>query len=203
MRLIYVAALVLGGSFVVALAALACAEPSIDIVQTQFAETRATSDAATSVAQATLEASGGIDVGSLSGQMRATFAAEATVTAVAKEAGIVDVATAVLAAEVPPGDPLTGNVEVEIQTGGKMVPDVIKVSVGTTVTWVNVDKWAHNVVVTNADAPEQFQSENLAWPFGGKDPVKFEYTFGKAGKYEYGSRWQGERTNAVVWVVEQ
>lgn len=202
MRLTVIVASILIGSFVIAIAAMACAEPSIDIVRTQFAETRATADVATRVAQETIEAAGGVDLSSLSGQIRATFSAGATATAQAEAAGI-GIPTATAVAELPPGDPLSGNAEVHIGNAGEMDPKVLKITVGTTVTWLNTDRFAHSVVVTNEDAPERFQSENLAWPFGSKEVTKFSFTFTKSGKYEYGSRWGGDRSNAVVWVVEK
>ena len=202
MRLIVAAALILGSSFVIAATSMACADSSIDIVQTQFAVTRATADAATRVAQETITAAGGVDLSSLSGRIRATSAAGATATVEALAAGI-GIPTATAVAELPPGDPISGTAEVNIGNAGQMDPKVLKITVGTTVTWLNADRFAHSVVTTNADAPEKFQSGNLAWPFGSKEVTKFEFTFTKPGKYEYGSRWGGDSSNAVVWVVEQ
>ena len=201
MRLTVIVASIILGSFVIAVAAMACAQPSIDIVQTQFAQTRATADSATHVAEETISAGGGIDLSSLSGQIRATFSAATTATAEAVSAGI-GIPTATAVAELPPGDPLSGNAQVNIENAGEMNPKVLKVTVGTTVTWLNTDRFAHSVVA-NEDAPERFESDNLAWPFGSKEVTKFSFTFAKPGKYEYGSRWGGDHSSAVVWVVEK
>ena len=182
---------------------MACADSSIDIVKTQFAVTRATADVATKFAQQTIEAAGGIDLSSLSGQIRATFSAGTTATAQAEAAGITKPTPTPLSEAPPPGAPLSGAATVNIGNAGQMDPQIIKIAVGTTITWFNVDRFAHSVVVTDQHAPEQFQSDNLAWPFGSKEVTKFAYTFTKAGKYEYGSRWGGDASNAVVWVVER
>ena len=202
MRLFAVAALIAGASFLIAAASMACADKSINIVQTQFAVTRATADSATRAAQETIEAAGGIDLSSLSGQIRATFSAGATATAKAVAEGI-GIPTATPAPELPPGEALSGNAEVNIGNAGEMDPKILKVTVGTTVTWLNLDRFAHNIVVTDENAPDKFESGNLAWPFGSKEVTRFEFAFTKAGKYEYGSRWGGDLSNAIVWVVEK
>jgi plastocyanin len=203
MRLFAVLGLVIGGAFTVAVTSMACAEPSIDIVKTQFAVTRATADAATRVAQQTIEAAGGIDLSSLSGQIRATFAAGATATAQAEAAGITKATATPVSKELPPGDPIDGSATVNIGNAGQMDPQVIKITVGTTVTWLNTDRFAHNVATTSPNVPEQFQSGNLAWPLGSQEVTKFEFKFTKPGKYDYGSRWGGDSSNAVIWVVEK
>jgi plastocyanin len=203
MRLFAVLGLIIGGALLITITSMACADSSIDIVRAQFAVTRATADAATRIAQQTVEAAGGIDLSSLSGQIRATFSAGATATAQAEAAGVTKATPTPISEAPPPGDALSGTATVNIGNAGQMDPQVIKIAVGTTITWFNVDKFAHNVVVTDKNAPDQFQSGNLAWPLGSREVTKFEFTFTKAGKYEYGSRWGGDSSNAVVWVVER
>jgi plastocyanin len=56
--------------------------------------------------------------------------------------------------------------------------DEIRVAVGTTVVWENLDGYAHTVTSTD-DAPAAFDSSGLA------DGDRFEFTFDEPGTYPY------------------
>ncbi len=56
-------------------------------------------------------------------------------------------------------------------------PAVIRVKVGTTVTWVNADNFTHDVTFTAG--PAQFHSPPL------RPGEKTSFTFAQAGEYQY------------------
>jgi plastocyanin len=73
-------------------------------------------------------------------------------------------------------DPAAGAAAAQVTIDNfTFAPATLKVAVGTTVTWVNKDDMAHNVV----SADKVFKSTGL------DTGDKFSFTFTKAGKYPY------------------
>ncbi len=77
--------------------------------------------------------------------------------------------------------------------GLRFLPQGIKVSVGTTVTWRNEDAVAHNV--------RQIQSEFLS-PDAMEPGQTFTYTFDRLGTYRYQCTFHHPDMNGVVIVEE-
>jgi plastocyanin len=89
---------------------------------------------------------------------------------------------AVAAAQAAPG-----NSEIKIDNFS-FVPQVVKIAVGTTVTWVNRDDIPHTAVSTE----KVFKSKVL------DTDDKFSYTFTKAGTYPYFCSLHPKMTGQVV-----
>lgn len=145
--------------------------------------------------------------GGLAGMLRATAAAAATATAAAggsqpaSEATATPTPSAIDSLEAPPGDPRSGEVTVKIDADGRYVPDVIKVKVGTRVTWENTERTQRQTIADPGQA-EQWDSGNMARPLGSSENVKFAHTFTKPGRFTYASDIPGaEDIKGVVYVV--
>lgn len=69
-------------------------------------------------------------------------------------------------------------------------PAELKVSVGTTVTWINRDDIPH--VVVSADDPKAFKSQAL------DTDDKFSFTFSKPGTYPYFCSIHPKMTGKVI-----
>ena len=76
---------------------------------------------------------------------------------------------------------------------GKMTfnPDVMVISPGTTVTWINEDSVAHTVV-SDSGSEVSFSSPEL-----GRDAT-FSFTFEKRGTYSYHCSLHPEMTGAII-----
>ena len=87
-------------------------------------------------------------------------------------------------------------------TTGKMVPSVLKITPGTTVTWTNTERTGHS---SKADPgqDEDWDSESLARGPLDKEFKSFSHTFTIPGRYTYGSRVFGDFSLAVIFVVEE
>jgi plastocyanin len=85
--------------------------------------------------------------------------------------------------ETPPADvgatsePASSDAEITIERS-RFSMDEIRVPVGTTVVWENLDGYAHTVTSAD-DAPVAFDSSGLA------QGDRFEFTFDEAGTYPY------------------
>ena len=90
---------------------------------------------------------------------------------------------AVTASDQPSG----ANVEVKIDNFS-FGPETIKVSVGTTVTWINRDDIPHTVVSTDGVFKSKVRDTD----------EKFSYTFSKAGTYPYYCSVHPKMTGKVV-----
>ncbi len=198
--------------------AAACGAPSqFEILQTAESENKIANATATAAAFETVVAKGLADPsqtsseqgaggqGGFAGELRATAAAEATATAQAGGSGPAATATASLGqtAELPPGDPLTGEVVITIGNAGRYDPEVVKVKVGTKVTWENTERTTHQTVSDPPGQAEVWDSGPMARPVGITENVKFSHTFTKTGRYTYASK---QPTDAgligVIFVVD-
>jgi len=90
---------------------------------------------------------------------------------------------AVTASDQPSG----ANAEVKIDNFS-FGPETIKVSVGTTVTWINRDDIPHTVVSTDGVFKSKVRDTD----------EKFSYTFTKAGTYPYYCSVHPKMTGKVV-----
>jgi len=200
MRLKIIVPAILAISLAIAVVAVACGPSQYNIVQTQNAQDAATANAATAVKQTELAKSGGCDMKTIACQVRATISAQQTADAQNPSTPTPTPTAATSTDTPPPGPAQSGTVEVKIGPSGVMDPAVLKITVGTTVTWLNVDKAAHNTASDPGD-PEQWNSGNMGWGLGQTTPTKFSHTFQHTGKYVYGSRYAGDNSTAVIWVV--
>jgi plastocyanin len=188
--------------------AIACSgETTASIVQTQTAENRIQNTQvareATIAAGGDPDAAGGIDVGSDSAAARARQSFAATQTAIASGIGDTPTPTPTPAELVAPDGPALTNADsptVDMQPNA-FVPAIIKVKVGTTVTWTNGRRSASSVKSLEGQA-EVFDSGAISKGTFDKDPAKFEYTFTIPGCHEYGSFFSGETNRGAVCVEE-
>jgi len=83
--------------------------------------------------------------------------------------------------------PSAANAEVKIDNFS-FGPDTLKVSVGTTVTWINRDDIAHTVVSTDGVFKSKVRDTD----------EQFSYTFAKPGTYSYFCSVHPKMTGKVV-----
>jgi plastocyanin len=197
--------IIMAAAMIVAMIAVACgSESTADIVATSQAQNKLDNDNATR--QAIIDAGGdpdnpqGPQVGSGSLAEKAQEAAKATATALA-QATPTPVPTAVII-DVPDGPTLTDADNPTIQIGDNVFePDLIKVKVGTTVTWENPRRSASSTRSLEGEA-EQWDSDALSKGTFDKEPARFTHTFTIPGCHKYGSFFSGETSRAAVCVVE-
>jgi len=209
-------AAVLLASLAIAAVAAACGGANTyNVIKTSEAQNKVDNATATSAAVETAIAKGEKPVLSgdasggqlgIAGALRATAVAAATATAAAGGSQSSALATATPSAadvqEAPPGDPLTGEVMVKILSGGKMDPSILKVKVGTTVTWENTER-ANHTTASDPGQAESWDSGPMARLIGDTVNRKFSHAFTKAGRYTYRSNITiDEGDTAVVFVVE-
>ena len=220
MRLRTAAPLILGSTFVIALVAIACGGDINSIVQTTTAEQKIAN--VTSTAEVLIAA--GIDPsirnvsvgqGSLAEQVVKTQEAERIAAGGTLEQLVelpngefVAPAIATQFAEFgtedqplnpPDGSAESGAVAVDILTAGKMVPAVLKITVGTTVTWTNTERTGHSTK-SDPDQAEEWDSLDMARSILDREAKTFAHTFTTPGRYTYGSRVSGDSSLAVVFV---
>lgn len=89
----------------------------------------------------------------------------------------------------PSQGPAPGENQVDIQ-GYAFNPSLITVSVGTTVTWTNLDSVVHTV--TSTGGPVSFDSGNLS------QGQTWQFTFAQAGTYTYRCTPHSYMTGTVI-----
>jgi plastocyanin len=208
-------------SMVIAALLLACGGglTTTDIVQTQTAQNKI--ENATATAEAWVEKGGDaanvvVQVGAGSTAAKAQEKAFATATAMA-EAGIksVGVGSAVgseesqLAGgfeyEIPEGDPLSGEIIVDIKDVGAskidFVPKIVKISKGSTVKWTNARKSASS---TTADEGQDdyWDSDAMSKGTFDKEPSSYKHVFEQLGCFTYRSLYSGDAAQGAICVVE-
>ena len=196
---------IMAAAMIISMVAVACAtESTADVIATSQAENKAAADMATR--QAIIDAGGdpenpqGPQVGSGSLAEKAQEAAKATATALAL-ASPTPVPTAVVIG-IPEGPTLTDADNPTVQIGDNFFePDLIKVKVGTTVTWENPRRSASSTRSLEGEA-EQWDSDALSKGTFDKEPARFSHTFTIPGCHKYGSFFSGETSRAAVCVVE-
>lgn len=189
-------------AMIVSLAAIACGGATqADIIQTTQAQTR--NENATATAKA--GGAGGAQVGEGSQADLARQASYATSTARALEAAN---ATPTVAGgsdgmAMPDGPALTDadNPTVNIGDRGTFDPEVIKVKVGTTVTWTNDRHTASSTKSLDGES-EEWNSGPLSKGVFATEPATFTHTFTVPGCHQYGSFEGGDRSRGYVCVAE-
>jgi len=207
--------LVVAGAMAITLVAIACGGPtSTEIVQTQTALNKEAN--ATATANAVAAAGGDVEKhvafkvgkGSIAEQVQETQAAKATAAVAAGEevAGASSGATVTPVPEViteaPEGPAQSGEVEILIKNMGAMDPDVVKITVGTTVTWANIERTNHSTRSDPGQA-ESWDSGDMARKVTEKAFKTFSHTFTKPGRYTYGSGLDYDIGRGVIFVVQE
>ena len=227
MRLRKAASLILISTLVVAIIAVACAADTTSVIQTTTAQQKEDNRQAT---RAALTAQGidpdigvktAVGKGSIAEQVQQTAFANATATAASgggqenlvrlPDGSLVEPARATAIAvggtpeepiDAPEGAVLSGEVAIKLGNSGRMDPAVVKVTVGTTITWTNQERSAH---ATKADPgqDEQWDSGDLSRKVTDEENKSFSHTFTIPGRYAYGSNISGDRGRGTVFVVEE
>jgi plastocyanin len=226
MRLRKAAPLILISTLAAAIIAVACAQDTTSVIQTTTAQQKEDNRQAT---RAALTAAGidpdvgaeaAVGKGSIAEQVQQTAFANSTATAEAgggqedlvrlPDGSLVEPARATAIAEggtpeepIDPldGEALSGEITIKLGNAGRMDPAVIKVKVGTTITWANQERSAH---ATRSDPgqAEQWDSGDLSRKVTDKENKSFSHTFTIPGRYTYGSNISGDPGRGTVFVVE-
>ncbi len=221
MRLRSAAPLILGATFLVALISVACGTEDFNsIVQTTTAEQKianvtATAEVLISKGIDPTDRSVAVGVGSVAEQVVQTQEAERVARGgtleelVALPNGEL-VAPAVATAfategtpeepkEVPAGAAESGEIIVEIANLGAFTPAVVKITVGSIVTWVNKERTIHSTK-SDDNQDEEWDSGSLARSILSKEEPQFSHTFNTPGRYAYGSKVGGDLGRGTVFV---
>ena len=199
-----------------AFAACSGGPTTTDIVETAKAQNKI--DNATATAVAVIAAGGDpdkveVEVGTGSAAEKANQEQAATATAQA-EAGIVKQSVGGAATDkqaegaafevtVPDGPAESGVIDVQILSLGAdgviFDPDVIKITAGSTVRWLN-DRRSASSSTAHPGQDEQWDSGAISkGPFD-KEPKAFEHTFTIPGCYTYESQFSGDTATGAVCV---
>ncbi|MBN4064433.1 hypothetical protein JYU04_01705 [Dehalococcoides mccartyi] len=211
--------LVLAGALALTTILAACGNSvdTIDIVETAKAQNKL--DNAQATRQAVIDAGGDpneqvqvvIDSNSAAAQANASRAATATALAeegiIQEGSGSSEIAQgAAFEVEVPDGPALSGIIEVDIPSRGAegvvFEPDLIKITVGSTVRWSH-DRRSASSSTSHPGQDEQWDSGDLhRGPFDKEDP-SFEHTFTIVGCFTYSSQQSGDTGVGAVCVVDE
>jgi plastocyanin len=108
--------------------------------------------------------------------------------------------------DVPEGAAESGEVVVEILTfgaeGTKFVPETIKVTVGSTVKWVN-DRRSAASSTAHPGQEDQWDSGSFSRGTFDKEAATFEHTFSVEGCFTYESQFSGDTNTGAVCVVAE
>jgi len=214
--------LVLAASLALTTILAACSgrPTTVQIVETTKAQNKL--DNAQATRQAVIDAGGDPDATvqvQISGDSAAARANEeraATATALAEEgivaSGVGGAASdeldqgAAFDVEIPDGAAESGLVIVEILTfgaeGTKFVPDIVKVTVGSTVKWTN-DRRSASSSTAHPGQDDQWDSGAVSKGTFDKEPGSFEYTFNVEGCFTYESQFSGDVNTGAVCVVAE
>lgn len=213
--------LVLAGAFLLSGILAACSDgpTTIQIVETSKAQNKIDNAAATR--QAVIDAGGDPDatvqvqISDDSAAARANEERAATATALAAEGKEIqgvggtssdEVAQgAAFEVDVPDGAAESGVVIVDIQTfgaeGTKFVPEILKITVGSTVKWTN-DRKSASSATSHPGQEEEWDSGALSKGTFDKEPASFEHTFNTVGCFTYESQYSGDLNSGAICVVE-
>ena len=107
---------------------------------------------------------------------------------------------------VPDGAAESGLIVVEIlrigAEGTKFVPEIIKVTAGSTVKWTNARRSAASSTSHPGQA-DQWDSSAFSQGTFDKEPAAFEYTFNIEGCFTYESQYSGDVNTGAVCVVAE
>ena len=197
---------------------IACGGPTtIEIVETTKAQNKL--DNADATRQAVIDAGGDpdaevqvqIEEGSAAANAKATQEAKATAQA---EEGITFEGVggssddkvsegAAFAVEVPEGPAEGGVIEIQLVSLGAggivFEPDVVKITAGSTIKWIN-DRKAASSTTAHPGQDETWDSGAMSrGPFD-KEPPSFEHTFNTVGCFTYESQFSGDTATGAICV---
>lgn len=197
------------------MAACASGPTTVEIVETTKAQNKL--DNAEATRQAIIAAGGDPDatvqvqIDDDSAAAQANKDRAATATALAEE-GIVSEGVgsggdqtqgAAFDVEVPDGPAESGVVIVTIETfgaeGTKFVPEVIKITAGSTVKWTN-DRRSASSSAAHPGQDETWDSGAMSKGTFDKEPASFEHTFNTVGCFTYRSQFSGDTNTGAVCV---
>ena len=206
-------------SLAIGTSVFACGGPTqFETIQTFEAEQKATN--ATSTAEAVIAEGGDpdadIQVGAntIAAQIQATAQARATADAetgsetggraVGTDAGSEQAQVEGAEAEeieLPEGPALEGEATVIMADPSRFEPEIIKVKVGTTVTWEN-PRGSPTSATAFDSAAEQFDTGELWKSSFNPEVGSASYTFQVVGCHRYRSEFSGDTATGAVCVVE-
>jgi plastocyanin len=99
------------------------------------------------------------------------------------------------------GEPQTGEVVIDIGNNGVFTPEMVKVSVGTTVTWQTSQRTASSST-SFPDQADTWDSGPLSKGTFDTEPKRWSRVFETPGCFQYQSRQSGQSTTGAVCVVE-
>jgi plastocyanin len=213
--------LVFTGAFILSTVLAACSDrpTTVQIVETTKAQNKL--DNAQATRQAVIDAGGDPDeqvqvkIDSDSAAAKAIGEQNAKATAQA-EKGIISKGVgsaigtesegAAFEVEVPDTPAESGTIVVEIEAfgaeGTKFVPDIVKITVGSTVKWTNARKTASSSQA-HPGQDEEWDSKVMFKGTFDKEPASFEHTFTTEGCFTYQSRFSGDTNTGAVCVVAE
>ena len=103
--------------------------------------------------------------------------------------------------EVPEGPALEGEATVIMADPSRYEPEIIKVKVGTTVTWEN-PRGSPTSATAFDDAAEQFDTGELWKSSFNPEVGSASHTFQVVGCHRYRSEFSGDTATGAVCVVE-
>jgi plastocyanin len=198
------------------MAACASGPTTVEIVETTKAQNKL--DNAEATRQAVIAAGGDPDatvqvqISDDSAAARANQERAATATALAAEGKVFEGVGggssdeqsqgAAFEVQVPDGPAESGVIIVDIQqqaAGTVFVPDVVKITAGSTVKWTNARKSASSTTA-HPGQNESWDSGALSKGTFAKEPASFEYTFNTVGCFTYESQFSGDVATGAVCV---
>lgn len=211
--------LVLTGAFILTAVLAACAPgPSTtDIVQTSIALNKV--ENATATAEVVLAAGGNpddveVEIGTGSAAEAFNLAAAATTTAEAGEGIIAEGVGSggeekqgqAFDVDVPDGPAESGVIVVDIVLRGAegvvFDPDIVKITTGSTVKWINSRRSASSTV-GDPGQEDSWESGSFSKGTFDKEPASFEHTFNIPGCFTYKSLFSGDNAAGAICVVEE
>ena len=210
--------LVLAGTFILTVVMVACGGPTTtDIVQTSTALNKV--ENATATAKIVLTAGGNpdeveVEIGTGSAAERQNILAAETATALAEQ-GIMSEGVgsggetkqgAAFDVDVPDGPAESGLIVVDILLRGAagivFDPDIVKITVGSTVKWTNSRRSASSTVA-DPGQDDSWASDSFSKGTFDTEPGSFEYMFNIPGCFTYKSLFSGDTGTGAICVVEE
>ena len=211
--------LVLTGAFILTVMLAACASgPSTtDIVQTSIALNKV--ENATATAEIVIAAGGNpdeveVEIGTGSAAEAFNISAAETATAAAEQGIFAEGVGsggevkqgAAFDVEVPDGPAESGVIVVDIPQRGAVGvvfdPDIVKITVGSTVKWTNSRRSASSTAA-DPGQDESWNSGSISKGTFDREPGSFEHTFNIPGCFTYISQFSGDTATGAVCVVEE
>lgn len=196
---------VFGIALIISIIAIACGGPTTEnIIATQQALNRIenTQIAATKTVAAGGEVTEDGRITTGEGSIASIQATRTSATSTALAGATPTPTPTQVVIEVPEGPTLTDADNPTVQIGENVfTPALIKVVVGTTVTWENPRRSASSTKSLEGQA-EVWDSGAMSKGTFATGPASFSHTFTIPGCHQYGSFYSGETSRGAVCVVE-